>query len=415
MKVIFHLDLDSYFVSAHRTVDSKLLNKPVAISMGGRRSIISAASYEAKRKGVKVPMPLYQAKELAPDLVIVPPNFALYTVLSTKVFELIQTKFTPNIEVASIDECYIDVTKIWQQYGSPLKLAQVLQNQIKEELSLPVSIGVANNKFVAKMSTQINKPFGITITKPGDFLKVFGSWKVETFHGIGLPTASKLQKINIFTIEDLAKANEEDVIEILGKVGKDVIKKVREQGDDEVDSSYNDLKSIGNSITFQDRDRFQREDILEVFKQLCSMVSQRAINRNQVGNTLAIAIKEKGGKEVKAKSVQEKLKVPINDYKTIYQEVEKLFDQIWQGQIIKFAGVTLTNLENVFATTFQSTIFDKEKEKTKVESIIDNINHKFKNKVVVDGKEFAQTNRKKERQTRYIESDRIIKHFDRSK
>jgi len=112
MKVIFHLDLDSYFVSAERTIAPQLRDKPVVISTGERRSIISAASYEAKALGIYVPMPIYKALDIYPSLISVKPNYALYTTLSNKVFELISTNFTKNIEVGSIDECYIDVTDI---------------------------------------------------------------------------------------------------------------------------------------------------------------------------------------------------------------------------------------------------------------------------------------------------------------
>ena len=112
MKVILHLDLDSYFVSAERTVNKFLHGKPVAVSGGERRSIIAAASYEAKEMGVFVPMPFYKAKLLCPELIAVPANFSLYTILSEKVFELISSKFTEDIQVGSIDECYIDATDI---------------------------------------------------------------------------------------------------------------------------------------------------------------------------------------------------------------------------------------------------------------------------------------------------------------
>lgn len=112
MKVIFHLDLDSYFVGAHRTVDPTLIGKPVVVSTRQRRSIVTAASYEAKKFGVYAPMPFYKAQELVPNLIVVEPNYTLYTVLSSKMFEYISSKYTKNIEVASIDECYIDVTDI---------------------------------------------------------------------------------------------------------------------------------------------------------------------------------------------------------------------------------------------------------------------------------------------------------------
>lgn len=318
MKVIFHLDLDSYFVGAHRTVDPTLIGKPVVVSTRQRRSIVAAASYEAKKFGVYTPMPFYKAQELVPNLIAVEPNYALYTVLSSKMFEYISSKYTKNIEVASIDECYIDVTDIWKKYGSPYKLAELIQNDIKKELKLDCSIGVSNNKFVAKMSTQVNKPFGITITKPGEFLKEFGSWPLEKFHGIGLPTANKLKKLNINTIEELAHAKEKDVHSVVGTMAKGLIWRANGNGQDELDLSHNDLKSIGNSVTFQDKDRNNRQEILGILSSLVNTVSIRAKNRNQVGSVVTLVIKDKGGLQAKMHRRQVTLPKPINSYDEIF-------------------------------------------------------------------------------------------------
>ena len=174
MRIIFHLDLDSYFVSVHKILDKTLENKPIVISFGKRRSIVTSASYEAKAHKITVPMPFYKAKQLCPHLISVKPNFKLYDNYSKKLFNFIKKKFTKKIQISSIDECYIDVTDIWQQYRSPVKLAKKMQFEIMKNIKLPCSIGIANNKFVAKMSTQINKPFGISVTPPGQFLKRFG-------------------------------------------------------------------------------------------------------------------------------------------------------------------------------------------------------------------------------------------------
>lgn len=413
MKVIFHLDLDSYFVSAQRTVDPRLNGKPVAISAGGRRSIISAASYEAKKMGVYVPMPLYRAKEACPDLVVVHPDFALYTVLSTKLFELISSKYTKNIEVASIDECYIDVTDIWPKYGSPYALAKDMQETVMKELKLPSSYGVGTNKFVAKMSTDINKPYGITVVKPEDFAKTFWDWPIIKFFGIGWRTFKKYEAIGIKTIGDLAKAKPEDIRDLAGISAEDYIARANGIGSDVIDSSHNELKSIGNEVTFQDYDRSERKDILEVFAYLVSMIVTRAKNRNIVGSVIHIHIAEKGGKEVKRHGKQRSLTIPTNDYQVILDTVISLFDEIWGGEILKHVGVQLGRLSNVFETTFQTSIFDQPQEKTKVQNIIDDINRQFKNKVVVTGKEGSMNLTKEQNQSRYIESDRIIKHYNK--
>lgn len=411
-KVIFHLDLDSYFVSAQRSVDPFLIKKPVVISSGKKRSIISAASYEAKKLGVYVPMPFYQAQKLVPDLIAINPNFALYTSLSKKLFDFLAQNYTSLIEVASIDECYLDVSAIWKNYNSPYKLALKIQQDVKKYLKLPISIGISDNKFVAKMSTQINKPEGITITPPQEFLKQFGNWKLDSYHGIGEATMLKLANINIFTIADLAKANEEQVKMIVGKVAATLIAQANGRGSQILDVSHNELKTIGNSLTFQDYDRTERADILNTLYELCELVATRAINRNIVGHVVAIAFKTKGGKEIKKQSKQVTLNVPIQKTITLFQVATELFDSFWDGTPIKFLGVSLNKLINMYDTTYQANIFTKSNKLTLNEKIVREINQHFMKNVVQTGQEFKHKAKEEKNQSRYLESDRILKHFD---
>ncbi len=410
MKVIFHLDLDSYFVSAQRTVQPELIGKPVVISDGRKRSIITASSYEAKKRGVKVPMPFYKAKKMLPELIAIKPNFALYTVLSTKLFELLSNKITSKIEVASIDECYLDVTDIYKRWKSPYKLALHIQKLVKDELKLPISIGISNNKFVAKMSTQINKPFGITITKPGDFKKIFGKWPTNKIHGVGSPTKEKLKSIGINTIIDLINSNKDNVIEALGVVGEKLIDNVNERGSDIIDSSMNDLKGIGNSMTFMDKDRYTRGEILEIISHLSNMVSTRLNNRNMSCSVISVVIKE-GGLKAKVYRKQTTLNRPIRSFDEIFKESRYLFDQIWEENGIKFASVHVTKLSDIFHSTYQTSIFDDKKIKTKSSKIMDSINNKLGKKALTSLEEAEKTFEKKQNQSRFLESDKIIKRF----
>ena len=120
----------------------------------------------------------------------------------------------------------MDVTDKWQKYGSPAALAKHIQSLVLKELKLPVSIGISNNKFVVKMSTQVNKPFGITITKPGTFIEKFGDWDVQKVYGIGAPTAQKLKFNSINNIRDLSNTYKEDITQILGIVGWNLVQNV---------------------------------------------------------------------------------------------------------------------------------------------------------------------------------------------
>ena len=414
MKIIFHLDLDSYFVAAHRTIDSSLQNKPVVVSIGKNRSILTAVSYEAKSQGVKVGEPLFKARQKVNNLIVISPNFELYVHLSSKVFELISNHFSKKIEVGSIDEWYLDATMLIKKYRSIKAAAKSIQDKILKDLKLPVSIGIATNKFAAKMSTQLNKPLGITITKPQDFLKVFGSYSIQKFHGIGKGLTLRLQNENINTIFDLATATAKDLKHILGKNTHLYIQNANGKGSDEIDLSRNELKSIGNSITFQDYDKNNQLEILEIIANLCKLIEARAKNRNVVGNVVAVAIKVSGNKEIRAKSKQKTLSIPMQDYDDIYNEAKALFHNLWDGSTIKFVSVTLNKIENMFETSFQMEI-GKEVKETKQKQIIKNVNNKFKNKVLYLGNEQLLKTNEKKNQTRYIESDKIIKHYDKKK
>ena len=410
MKVIFHLDLDSYFASAARTVNKSLVGKPIAITTAKRRSIVSALSYEAKKvEGVHVPMPFYKAKVLCPELIPVEPNYALYTTLSNKLFELIANNITKKIEVGSIDECYIDVSDEWQKEGSPAKLAKKIQQMVLNELNLPCSIGIGSNKFVAKMSTQVNKPFGITSTPPGEFIKRFGNWDVVKIHGVGGPTAQLLNINHIFKIKELANTKAEELKVIMGVRGILIHDLVNENGSDEINTSMNELKGIGNSMTFMDKDRGTRSEILEMIEYLCEMVSIRADNRNVAGYVISLMIKKKGGKEIKGKRKQLTLKRPIKTKEELLSETTRIFDIIWDGEMIKFAGVHISKLINIYEDTLQSSLFDKQIKKEPTQLLIEKINSKFGNKVVMTMDEGENRIKKDQNQSRFLEKDRTLK------
>nr|WP_307923419.1 hypothetical protein [Mycoplasmopsis bovis] len=152
--IIFHIDFDSYFVSAHRSKDHKLKNKPVAVSNGLSRSICSSISYELKNVGIKVGWPRFMIEKKMPDTIFVEPNFDLYYTTSNNIFDYIASNYTANIEVGSIDECWVDVTSI-SEGKNPVALARKIQEDIKEIFDIPVSIGISYSKWAAKMAKVI--------------------------------------------------------------------------------------------------------------------------------------------------------------------------------------------------------------------------------------------------------------------
>ena len=205
MQIIFHIDLNAFFASAEISQNPQLVGKPIVVCRESRRSIITTASYEARKYGIHSAMPLFQAKKLCPQLITVPPHFALYKTLSQEFFQIIST-FSKKLEVASIDECYVDMTEYIQEHHlQPYQVAQNIQKKVYNTLNLQCSIGIAPNKFLAKMASDMKKPMGITILTKRNFKEKLWHLPVGQMHGIGKKTVPKLEQHGIYTIGDLAK------------------------------------------------------------------------------------------------------------------------------------------------------------------------------------------------------------------
>src|SRR5690625_3897264 len=172
-KVIFHIDMNSFYASVEMAYHPRLKGKAIAIAgnVEERRGIIVTSSYEARAKGVKTTMHVWQAKKLCPNLEVLPPNFERYRAASQALFALLKS-YTPLVEPISIDEGFIDATYYLNEGGHPLKLATDIQKRIKKELNLPCSLGIAPNKFLAKMASDMKKPNGITILRKRDLPKM---------------------------------------------------------------------------------------------------------------------------------------------------------------------------------------------------------------------------------------------------
>ena len=215
-RVILHVDMNSFYASVEMAYDPKLKGKPLAIAGNPeeRRGIIVTCSYEARKLGVKTTMPVWEAKKLCPQLIVMKPNFERYRMASHGMFDILQ-QYSDLVEPVSIDEGYVDITESFE-LGSPLEIAEKIQKQILTQLDLPCSIGIAPNRFLAKMASDMKKPLGITVLRKRDVKQVLWPLPVIEMHGVGKKSAEKLNHHQIFTIGDLAMANEIQLKALLG-------------------------------------------------------------------------------------------------------------------------------------------------------------------------------------------------------
>src|SRR5574342_193203 len=205
-RVIFHVDMNSFYASVEMAFDPDLKGKAVAIAgnVEERRGIIVTCSYEARKYGVKTTMPLWEAKKLCPQLIVMKPNFERYRAASIGMFDILR-QYTEMVEPVSIDEGYLDITESFE-FGSPIDIAKSIQKRVLEQLDLPCSIGIAPNKFLAKMASDMKKPLGITVLRKRDIPHKLWPLKVGELHGIGKKTEEKLNKYGIISVKDLAHA-----------------------------------------------------------------------------------------------------------------------------------------------------------------------------------------------------------------
>ncbi|EFF41818.1 Y-family DNA polymerase [Mycoplasmopsis alligatoris] len=407
-KIIFHVDFDSYFVSAARTLRPELKNKPVAIGKKHSGAIATSISYELKNLKFKPGDSIWKIKQTVPNLVVVEPHFELYTFLSSKIFDYLHNRYSKIIEIVSIDECFIDVTNIASSYQKAYDIAKKIQNDVLNLFKIPLTIGISYNKFLAKMTTNINKPFGIGITTKEQIAEHFYHLKLEKFYGIGSSTAQKLEKIGLKTIGDLAtkESNSFLINDTLGIVGKDLIIEAKGLGSDHVKTENNDLKSIGNSLTFESFELDTREDIFAILKSLILKVSTRADNRNLVGNVVTLLIRKKGrgwnNKQVKLESY-------INKYKEILEVANLIFNKVYNEEKIIGIGIKLSNLINYFDLYKKTNLFTSLKKENKIEKIIDQVNYKTGKKSVFTLYEYKKNKIKDHSQSKFLLEDTIFK------
>lgn len=203
LRKIIHVDMDAFFASVEQRDDPALRGKPVAVGGAGGRGVVAAASYEARRFGVRSAMPSVTAQRLCPDLVFVRPRFDAYKEASRQIRRVFE-HYTPIIEPLSLDEAYLDVTEDKLGIGSATRIADLIRQEIRAKTRLTASAGVSYNKFLAKLASDQNKPDGMCIIRPGEGAQFVAGLPIRRFHGVGPKAEEKMQRLAIATGADLA-------------------------------------------------------------------------------------------------------------------------------------------------------------------------------------------------------------------
>lgn len=219
LRKIIHIDMDAFYASVEQLDHPELRGKPLAVGGSAQRGVVSAASYEARKFGVKSAMSSKIAAQKCPGLIFVPPRFDRYREVSIQVHEIFQ-RYTDLIEPLSLDEAYLDVTYNKLQLSSATFVAQAIKNDIRNELGLIASAGVSFNKFLAKMASDQDKPDGLYIIRPKEALDFLEQLPIERFYGVGKATAQRMHELGIFSGKDLKRHSLAELMQWFGKSGR---------------------------------------------------------------------------------------------------------------------------------------------------------------------------------------------------
>lgn len=340
-RVIFHLDMNSFFASVEIAHDERLKGKPVAIAGNPeeRRGIIVTSSYEARKKGVKTTMPVWQAKKLCPNLIILRPNGERYRAASKALFELLST-YTPLVQQVSIDEGYLDLTSYLNEIHL-VTLAEEIQQRIAQELMLPCSIGIAPNKFLAKMASDMKKPNGITVLRKRDVKEKLWPLSIEEMHGIGKRTVERWRKQDIHTIGDLATADKEVVARKFGERGMQLQERANGIDSRPVNpDAYGEYKSIGHSTTLR-ADTRNSQVIQSTLDQLAARVHQRLRKNDVFARGVQLTIRYHNWKMI---TRSQKLLNPLQEREELVRVASHLFEKAWNGEPIRLLGISTYDL-----------------------------------------------------------------------
>ncbi len=378
-KVIFLVDMNAFFISCEMTKNDSLVGAPAAVAGDpkNRSGIILAANYVARSFGVKTAMVLHEALKLCPRLTLVPPDHHFYQQKSEEVMALL-SNYTPVLEQNSVDEAWLDMTGCKGLFGDPLTAAKSIMDEIKGRLGLWCSIGIAENKFLAKMAAEMKKPLGITELWHHDIPQKLWPLPVQEMYGIGAKTAEKLNRIGMKSIGDLATSEKDLLVKVFGKSGYEIY--LRANGIDDspvVAHTFEDMKSIGRSTTLPE-DVTDIEKAKLVLMELADDIGMTARRYDKKGHTVHITLKYSDFKVITKQAT-----VPATHAtKEIYQAGCSLLEQIWSRfHPVRLIGISISGFHEG-CSSGQLSLFDQMEGNVKndMNERIDKVMDKIRNK-----------------------------------
>lgn len=384
MHTILHLDLDAFFCAVEELHDPSLRGK--AFAVGGRpeeRGVVASCSYAARRFGVRSAMPMSRALRLCPGLLIISHHRDNYAEMSEKVMDRLHA-LSPFVEQISIDEAFVDITGL----GNPAEIARKLQSDVRAGLGLPNSVGIASNKLVAKIATEVGKksgkkgepPNALTVVPPGAEAAFLDPLPVDLLWGVGPKTGARLAEFGIKTIGDIARRPEADLVRWFGENGRDLHRHARGVDERGIVTEY-EAKSISQELTFA-RDVRDDRELENSLREMADEVGRRLRRADLAGTTVKLKLR---WPDFTTLTRQTTLPQPTDQDDEIYQTALALLTKVRaRGQAVRLLGVGVSGLGPPLR---QLSLWDAGAEKKrKLQDVVDELQEKFGKKAIGKGK-----------------------------
>lgn len=368
--------MDAFYASVEQRDDPSLLGKPVVV--GGKpnsRGVVSAASYEARKFGIHSAMPMAEAFRRCPQAVYLPVNMKKYHEVSLQIRDIFLT-YTPEVEPLALDEAFLDVTGSTTLFGSADSIAWTIKQRIKQELNLTASVGIACNKFLAKLASDLRKPDGFVVVQPDKIQEFLDPLPVERLWGVGDITAQQLHRLHIRTIKDLRQFEEKYLSQLFGVLGTQLYQLA--QGIDERPVECNRIaKSIGRETTF-DKDVSDLDLLQKALLKLTVDVGKRLRRELLKGKMITLKIRYD---DFKTLSRSHTLTEATNMDDVIFKEACKILREVSLIRPVRLIGITMSNLTD--KSESQLSLFSEQQEGSEaLAKAIDLVNDKYGENII---------------------------------
>ncbi len=372
--MILHIDMDAFYASVEQLDNPWLKGKCVIVGGTSNRGVVSASSYEARRFGVRSAMPIFQARQKCPEGVFIPPRIERYKEVSKKIMAILR-EFSPQVEVVSIDEAYMDISGGQRLHGGPEMVAMDIKNKIKEKLGLTCSVGVAPGKFLAKVASDMDKPDGLTIIWPQQVNQFIETLAVQKVSGVGKKTFLQLESMGIKTLGDVKKFPEKMLLDRLGKFGQRLIE-LASGRDHSTVTPWSPHKSISSERTLGE-DTDDKKLLNKYLLKQSEEIARQLRKANVKAKTITLKLKHADFKQfTRSKTID----TPTQSSETIYRYAVRLLDDYRLTQKIRLIGVGTSGFKSTDRPV-QLNLFDRVKESDqtweKVDRTVETITKKF--------------------------------------